>query len=143
MATQTMVIARPLARPLPDARRKPARFPVAVSVCVAEKPPALFAKPLLVLAERRLPPAPVRVMDITLQSGRSMLVDGRRLELPYGVKDKITVRALKALAKGYAGSIILAQRGNQWVRLRDDEAVEIPKAGERRELKSLPSFQVE
>jgi hypothetical protein len=126
MATQTMVIERPLARPLPDAGRKPARFPVAVSVCVAERPPA-----------------PVRVMDITLKSSRSMLVDGRRLELPYGVKDKITVRALKALAKGYAGSIILAQKGNEWVRLRDHEAIDIPKAGERLELKSLPSFRVE
>jgi len=82
-------------------------------------------------------------MDITLKSGRIMHVDGRKVELPYGVKDKITVRALKELAKGYAGSIILAQRGNNWVRLRDHEAVEIPKAGERLELKSLPSFRVE
>jgi len=143
MVTQTMVIERPLARPLPDAGRKPARFPVAVTVCVAEKPPALFANSLPALAERRRLPAPVRVMDITLKSGRTILVDGRRLELPYGVKDKITVRALKAFAKGYAGSIILAMRGNQWVRLRDHEAVEIPKAGERLELKSLPSFRVE
>lgn len=124
-------------------KERPAGFPVAITACVAARPPALFANSLPVLAERRRPLAPVRIMDITLKSGRTMLVDGRRLELPYGVKDKITVRALKELAKGYAGSIILAMRGNQWVRLRDHEAVEIPKAGERLELKSLPSFRVE
>lgn len=141
---------------------KPKSFPVTVTALTIERPPAIFSERLPTLTGKgertpvvfgaRLPacaekkdlkPLPVRIMDITLKSGREFYVDGKRLRLPYGVKKRITVRALKELASGYVGSVVLVRRGNSYVRLREHESIEIPEAGEELEVKSLPSFRLE
>jgi len=125
-------------------RERPKRFPVTVTALTKERNPVVFRAQLPACAERReLKPFPVRIMDITLKSGREFYVEGIRHELPYGVKNRITVRAFKELVKGYAGSIVLVRKGNSYVRLRDSEAIEIPEAGKELEIKSMPSFRLE
>jgi len=143
-------------------RGRAKRFPVTVTALTKERPPAMFSESLPALTGRKerspavfraqlparaekkeLKPFPVRIMDITLKSGREFYVDGKRHELPYGARNRITVRAFKKLVKGYEGSIVLVRKGNSYVRLRDSEAIEIPEAGEELEIKSMPSFRLE
>lgn len=142
MAIERCSWPRDFSGPLNGSGQK--RFPVTVTACVMERLPAVMTGSLPSLGEGKgRQPAPVRTLDIVLKGNREVNVDGRAVAIPFGTKKKITVRALKKLAKGYLGSIVLARRGNSWVRLRDDEAVEIPEAGGRLEMKSLPSFQLE
>ena len=122
------------------------KFPITVTACSAPMPPA-FAGSLPALiggAEKGLTmPAAVGILDICIGSDRRLVVDGRPIAIPRGVKRWIPVRALKKLANAYLGSVLMARRDQSWVRLKDHELVEIPENGERAELRSLPSFQTE
>jgi hypothetical protein len=122
------------------------KFPVTVTACSTAMPSA-FARNLPALtgsAEKSLTrPAPVGILDIRIGSDRRLVVDGRPIAIPRGVKRWIPVRALKKLANAYLGSVLMARRGQSWLRLKDSELVEIPENGERAELRSLPSFQTE
>lgn len=127
-------------------RENPKKFPVTVTACSNAAPSALAsAFPALAgRAEKSLMrPAPVGILDLRLTSERKMVVNGRQVEIPYGAKKFITVKALKKLAKAYVGSVMVMRRGNSWVRLRDHEPVAIPENGRQAELKSLPSFRLE
>ena len=119
------------------------KFPLTVTACKI-KPPAVFAAGLPELmnpGEQAL--APVTVRDISLESGRKIAVDDRAVEIPKGVKKRITIRALKKLSKAYPGSIVLVRKGNSWKRLRNSDVVELPGSGESLEFKNVPSFQLE
>jgi hypothetical protein len=121
----------------------PKKFPVTVTACSTAVPSA-FASAFPSLAGKSLMrPAPVGILDIRLRSDRKVVVNGRQVEIPYGAKKFITVKALKKLAKAYAGSVMVIRRGNSWLRLRDYEPVAIPENGKQAELKSLPSFRLE
>jgi hypothetical protein len=85
---------------------------------------------------------PVKIQDIQLKDGRSIIVDGRKIEIPFGTKEKISVKAIKKLAGSYPGSLILQERNGEAVRLRDDDVIELPKHGNV-ELKVVPSFRTE
>lgn len=145
MAFQTMAVeryVRTLASPFSNERKRPGGFPVAIAACASEMP-AVLGKGLPVLAERKGElPAPVRVMNVTLTSGKEFFVDGVRHELPLGVKNRITVRAFKRIAKAYAGGMVLVRKGSGYVRLRDHETIEIPENGNL-DVKALPSFRLE
>lgn len=94
---------------------------------------------------RRAPrkPFPVRIQDIELRDGRSIIVDGKKVEIPFGVQKRLTVGAVKKLAGSYSGSLMLEKKGNSSVRLRDDEIIELPGPGEKVEWKIVPSFKTE
>jgi len=118
-----------------ESKRAPAKtaFPVTVTACREPAP----------LVPRQGGPLAVGILDIKLMSGPVVLVDGNRIEIPFGARKRITVRALKELAKAYVGSVIMAKRGSSYVRMTDSEVIEIPEAGGQFEIKSLPSFQTE
>jgi len=122
------------------------KFPVTITACSTAMPPA-FAGSLLALIggkEKGLTqPAPVGILDIRIGSDRRLVVDGRSVEIPRGVKRWIPVRALKKLAKAYVGSVLMARRDQSWVRLKEHELVEIPGPGRQAEMKVLPNFRVE
>ncbi len=119
------------------------KFPLTVTACKME-PPAVFAGVLSGLRDSRaLALAPVTVRDISLESGRKIAVDDKAIEIPNGVKKRITIRALKRLSKAYPGSIVLVKKGNSWKRLRNSDVVELPGPGENVEFKNVPSFQLE
>lgn len=119
----------------PGLRERPVRaaFPMVVTACREQAP----------LVPRKAGLFAVGILDIRLKSGPIVLVDGNRLEIPFGTRKRITVRALKELAKAYIGSVIMARRGSSYVRMTDSEVIEIPEAGGQVEIKSLPSFQTE
>jgi len=85
---------------------------------------------------------PVRILDLELKDDRSILVDGKHVEIPAGTKEKITVGALKVLAGSYTGSLMLEKKGKGSVRLKDEEIIELPNNGSI-ELTIIPSFKTE
>lgn len=124
--------------------QKASRFPVTVTALPCERKPSMFPLGLPALVGRKNgKPVPVGILSIELKSGPVIFVDGNKVEMPNGVRKRITVRALKKLGKAYLGSVLMVQRGNSWVRLRDHEAIEVPKSGEDVKMKSLPSFRTE
>lgn len=124
--------------------QKASGFPVTVTAFPDEKKPSVFPQGLPALAGRKNgKPVPVGILSIELRSGPVISVDGNKVEIPYGIRKRITVRALKKLGKAYLGSVLMVQRRNSWVRLRDHEAIEVPKSGDDVKIKSMPSFRTE
>jgi len=135
MNAQMELVRTDAKKRMAESKRIPAKtvFPVTITACREQE----------ALVPWKGGPFTVGILDIKLKSGPVVLVNGNRIEIPYGAKKRITVRALKELAKAYIGSVIMAKKGSAYVRMTDLEVIEIPEAGGQVEIKSLPSFQTE
>jgi hypothetical protein len=106
-----------------------------------EQDQSLLPVKLTTLPKKRF--TPPRIQNIELADGRSVLFNGKKMEVPYGVKKRVSGKAIKVLVACYIGSIVAVRKGNgSWVRVRDNDMIDLPK-NSRTEVKVLPSFRTE
>ncbi len=60
---------------------------------------------------------------LSINDGRTIVVDGQDATIPPGVRRQCTGAAVKALAGVYPSRILFIQEGTQWRRVADDEVV--------------------
>ncbi|MFB0562983.1 MAG: hypothetical protein ACETWM_17430 [Candidatus Lokiarchaeia archaeon] len=68
---------------------------------------------------------PSLVEALPVKRERSLVVNGKEVDIPTEVKRRMTVAALKVLAEIYRGLAVFIETGNGWQRLRDSDVIDI------------------
>lgn len=68
---------------------------------------------------------PSLIEALPVKRERSLVVNGKEVDIPPEVKRRMTVAALKVMAEIYRGLAVFIETGNGWQRLRDSDVIDI------------------